>query len=163
MKLLLTRHCHHGTEVEWMLPGNALFSSPSLHSLLFSVLFALLTINNYNCELGVCTGSPTTPGLPPQMSNLWGLGRGKKVFILTPSDVLIDKQVFISFKERAKSRGNAVGIATGCSLDDQGIGVRIQIVSRTVIYSYRPDPILGSTLPTIQCVLIALSPGTKRQ
>jgi hypothetical protein len=42
-----------------------------------------------------------------------------------------------------KSRGSAVGIATGYGLDDRGIGVRILVRSRIISSPYRPDRLWG--------------------
>jgi hypothetical protein len=38
-------------------------------------------------------------------------------------------------------RGSAVGIATGCGLDDCEVGVRVLVRSRIFTSPYRPDPL----------------------
>jgi hypothetical protein len=56
---------------------------------------------------------------------------------------------------------SAVDIVTGYGLDDGGVGVRVQVVSR--IFSTSSRPALGPSQPPIQWVPGALSPGVKRQ
>jgi hypothetical protein len=55
------------------------------------------------------------------------------------------------------SRGSAVGLTTGCGLDNRGVGIRVPVVS------FRPA--LRYTQPPIQWLPGALSPGggVKRQ
>jgi hypothetical protein len=48
-----------------------------------------------------------------------------------------------------KSRGSAVGIATGYGPAEQGVGVRVPVKSRILIFPYRPDR-LRPTKPPIQ-------------
>jgi hypothetical protein len=50
---------------------------------------------------------------------------------------------------------SSVGIATGCRLDDQGVGVRVPVRSRIFTSS---RPVLGPTEPPIQYVPGAISP-----
>jgi hypothetical protein len=42
-----------------------------------------------------------------------------------------------------RSRGNAVGIATGYWLNDREVGVRVPVGSRIFISPYRPDRLWG--------------------
>jgi hypothetical protein len=42
-----------------------------------------------------------------------------------------------------KGRDNAVGIATGYELDDQGVGVRVPVGARIFTFPYRPDRLWG--------------------
>jgi hypothetical protein len=42
-----------------------------------------------------------------------------------------------------KSRGSAVGRASGYRLDDRGAGVRVPVVSRIFTSPYRPDRLWG--------------------
>jgi hypothetical protein len=60
------------------------------------------------------------------------------------------------------SRDSSVGIATGYGLDDQGFGVPGPVGSKNFQFSMSSRPALGSTLPPIQWVPGALSPGIKR-
>jgi hypothetical protein len=48
------------------------------------------------------------------------------------------------------SRNSSVGIATGCGLDDRGVGVRVPVGSR--VFSMSSRPALGSTQPPVQWV-----------
>jgi hypothetical protein len=57
---------------------------------------------------------------------------------------------------------SVVGIATGYGLDDQGVGVGVQVGSRIFPFSKSPRPALESTQPPIQWVPGALSSGIKR-
>jgi hypothetical protein len=41
------------------------------------------------------------------------------------------------------SRGSAVGIETGCRLDDRGVGVQVPVGSRIFTYQYRADRLCG--------------------
>jgi hypothetical protein len=47
-------------------------------------------------------------------------------------------------KMRAPDGMGLVGIATGYGLDDQGVGVRVPVVSRIFTSPYRPDRLWGS-------------------
>jgi hypothetical protein len=53
-----------------------------------------------------------------------------------------------------KSRDNALGITTGCGLDEKEVGVRVPVSSR---------PVLRPTQTPIQRVQGALSPGISSQ
>jgi hypothetical protein len=108
MKLLLTRprHCQQGTEVERMLPGNALFSlSPQ------SAYLLLLCLSSWILII-VTPNSLSTVDQPPRPFFRFRTGfkcqipeeRGKwkKGFILTSTDVLIDVQDFVQLKKTQK-------------------------------------------------------------
>jgi hypothetical protein len=58
------------------------------------------------------------------------------------------------------SRDSAVGIATGYTLDDRGVGVRVPVESK--IFSTSFTPALGSTQPPKQWIPVAIPPGIKR-
>jgi hypothetical protein len=62
---------------------------------------------------------------------------------------------------KGRSRDSVVGIATGCGLDDRGVGVRGPLGSN--IFSTSSRPALGSTQPHIQWVPGTLSPGVRGQ
>jgi hypothetical protein len=51
--------------------------------------------------------------------------------------VVIDKHMV-----RVAKRDNAVGVVTGCGLDDPGVGVLVPVWSR-IFFSRRPDRIWG--------------------
>jgi hypothetical protein len=59
------------------------------------------------------------------------------------------------------SRDSAVGIATGCGLDDRGVGVPSPSGIKNFLFSTSSRPGLGPTQPPIQWVPGALSPGVK--
>jgi hypothetical protein len=46
------------------------------------------------------------------------------------------------------SRDSVVGIATGCGLDDRGVGVRVLVGARIFTSPWRPD--MGSTQLSMQ-------------
>jgi hypothetical protein len=56
-----------------------------------------------------------------------------------------------------QSQERVVGIATGCGLDDRGVGVRVPVGSRILSSPKSSRPALGSTQPPIQWI-----PGIKR-
>jgi hypothetical protein len=47
--------------------------------------------------------------------------------------------MFSLFSFLCKGHGSAVGIATGCGLDDRGIGVRVLVEERIFTFPYRSD------------------------
>jgi hypothetical protein len=78
-----------------------------------------------------------------------------------PLDDTIDHSTNYQFYyHHGVSRDSAVGITTGCVLDDGGVGVQVSVGSRIFFTSSRSD--LGSTQPPIQWVPGALSPGVKQ-
>jgi hypothetical protein len=70
---------------------------------------------------------------------------------------LVRNKICISIK--ILSRDRSVGIAAGYGLDDQGVGVRVQVGARIFISPCRPDRLWD---PPSQWVLGALSPEIKR-
>jgi hypothetical protein len=62
-----------------------------------------------------------------------------------------------------RSRDSVVGIATGYGLDDRGIRSSSPGRVKNFLFSTSSRPALGSTQPPIEWILVALSPGVKRQ
>jgi hypothetical protein len=60
------------------------------------------------------------------------------------------------------NRDSAVAIAAGYVLDDRVVGIQVPMRSRIFSSPRHPRPVLGPTIPHIQWVPGALSPGVKR-
>jgi hypothetical protein len=61
-----------------------------------------------------------------------------------------------------ENRDGAVGTATGYTLEDGGVGVRVPVGARFFSSPCRPDRFWGQPNPPIQWVPSALSAGVKR-
>jgi hypothetical protein len=61
-----------------------------------------------------------------------------------------------------ENRDSAVGMATDCGLDSQGVGVQVMAVAILFAISTSSRPFVGPTRPPIRKVLWALSPVIKR-
>jgi hypothetical protein len=59
------------------------------------------------------------------------------------------------------SQDSSVGIATSYDLDNRGVGIRFPVGSRIFSTTRRTDLLWGPTLPSIQWVPEASSPGVK--
>jgi hypothetical protein len=51
--------------------------------------------------------------------------------------------VFVILPVNSRIRDSAIGIATGCGLEDQGVGVRVPVGSRIFCSPRRPDRLWG--------------------
>jgi hypothetical protein len=70
--------------------------------------------------------------------------------------------ISVSIYSDIKTRDSAVGIATGCGLDDRGVGVRVPVGLRIFSSPRRPDRLCGPPELISNVYRGALSPGVKR-
>jgi hypothetical protein len=85
----------------------------------------------------------------------WGVKGGRRVRLTSLPSV---SRLSVPHSVKTESRDNAVGIATGYGLDDQGVGVRVPMRAKIFTFPYRPDRLWSP----LQWVLGALSPWIKR-
>jgi hypothetical protein len=79
---------------------------------------------------------------------------------ITPTWLL---ETSVSHEAQIMSRDSSVGIATGCGMEDRGVGVRDMVGSRMLPSPCRPHRLWDPSNPISNGYGGALSPGVKRQ